>query len=62
MDDVLALDGARAPRLALEAVDDLVVVGEERLDELDGDALAEGDVLALVDEGHPPSPRTFWIR
>ena len=53
VDDVLALDGARAAGLALEAADDLVVVREERLHELDGDALADGDVLALVDDGHP---------
>ena len=52
VNDVLALDGARAARLAFEAMDDLVVVGEQRLDQLDGDAFSEGDVLSLVDDRH----------
>ena len=51
-DDVRALDGAHRARLAREPRDDVLVGRELRVDELDRDALAEPDVLGLVDGAH----------
>ena len=52
LDDVVALDGAGRPRLAPEAGDHLGRVAELGVNQLDGEALAEVDVHALVDGAH----------
>src|SRR5204863_3635259 len=53
LDDVLALDGARCACLTTKTSRELLGASVLVLDHLDGDALADLDMLALVHGAHP---------
>ena len=52
-DDAGVVEAGRRLRLDAEALDELVVGGQPRLEHLDGDQPAEALVLGEVDVGHP---------
>ena len=52
-DDVLMLEPGRARRLAAEALDELLVLGEAAVEDLQRDLAPELEVLGAVDLGHP---------
>ena len=56
VDDVGALHARRGAGLAEEALDDDGGARELGREHLDGDPLAEREVLRLVDGGHAPAP------
>ena len=56
LDDVRALHAGGGARLAEEALDDDGGVRELGGEDLDGQLLADADVLGLVDRGHAPAP------
>ena len=56
LDDVRALHAGGCARLPEEALDDDGGVRELRREDLDGQLLADADVLGLVDRSHPAAP------
>ena len=55
-DDAGVVEAGRRARLDTEALDELVVSGQARLEHLDGDLPPQPLVLRQVHVGHPPAP------
>ena len=55
-DDAGMIEAGRGPRLDAEALEELVVGGQPRLEHLDGDHAAEALVLGQIDVRHPSAP------